>query len=935
MDMDDWTDAGIATALGLAAAPPAGDHRAGAAARMVAEPQARGQGNGVDLTPPTSPDFRLHRAQCSKRSCAKCTITRGSRVWDTYIDLQLCGKRRWLHWRRDAASACGLFLGCWICALFGGRDTFAECKSNSVQKCTVSRHSNSAAHRVAISRYLAQLGLSAAELVTAPSPELFQAVLRKTRLGERRVAGVSPGKRRCMLWCLAEAVRDVQREFLRTAACIGLAQDTRKGYCLIRYIAASKSTQTLDVQSGVLGLVYVPSASALVLRRAVLHGIKQLSTCRLATGRISKRVATGNGTFDKELATHIRTHVEVFAADGAADEQLTGRMLMGSSGRGADSELGAAMPRLRLITRDKAHASRRLLQRTWTADVYINNLTGLILYAKGSLAKLLEYSLPFQERFARYQKDANPTQLRALQNLSFAKQRFDSAAVPLGRLVLCMDAALSVLDDILKERAHGSREHNAAVEIAEMLDTEACLQLAMLADSAHDVLALTRFFDKDSYDVAEMPRILCDFQHRCKAMWVQGGCLHGGDTFTSHMLTFLARPRLLWQRDGPKTLGLRGGVPVQTQERCLARMQNWYTLAESVLRTEFPHFELLNGFSALSLRSKKPKLGLLEPVCRCLEIDFGKMQVELDGLWPLAVHMFHGDTLEAWRAAVQHSQGTYKRRKCYPLGEGLRMLRRLACYTGSTCGVEQNFSVLQRVTKGCYYSPFGMLMMALVATSADIAADSKLVGAARLIWQQAFGRSMSFVKRVRLRSSKKPTGEKGWLRKRMAANRGAWHPRTIIPCDGLADVRAQLWGDKQQRELLRQGKLQQERESEAVALGMHAGLRVLVPPEDVDNHKRKQSKCETEYMKRHARLEAGRTVKANIPAGSTLFFEDGCWDGSLHAGLVARGWRRVHERCSADVQVALDPTAPHPLGKLVAILAGGVVGTPLLLGTSR
>ena len=166
--------------------------------------------------------------------------------------------------------------------------------------------------------------------------------------------------------------------------------------------------------------------------------------------------------------------------------------------------------------------------------------------------------------------------------------------------------------------------------------------------------------------------------------------------------------------------------------------------------------------------------------------------MELDGLWPLAVHMFHGDTLEAWRAAVQHSQGTYKRRKCYPVGEGLRMLRRLACYTGSTCGVEQNFSVLQRVTKGCYYSPFGMLMMALVATSADIAADSKLVGAARLIWQQAFGRSMSFVKRVRLRSSKKPTGEKGWLRKRMAANRGAWHPRTIIPCDGLADVRAQL-----------------------------------------------------------------------------------------------------------------------------------------------
>ncbi|MFM7982758.1 MAG: hypothetical protein ACKPKO_25890, partial [Candidatus Fonsibacter sp.] len=144
-----------------------------------------------------------------------------------------------------------------------------------------------------------------------------------------------------------------------------------------------------------------------------------------------------------------------------------------------------------------------------------------------------------------------------------------------------------------------------------------------------------------------------------------------------------------------------------------------------------------------------------------------------------------------------------------------------------------------------------------------------------------------------------------------------------------------MWGDKQQRELLRQRQLQKEREAEAVALAMHAVQRVLVPSEEVDNHKCKQSKCDTEYRKRHARLEAGRIAKADIPAGSTLLFENDCWDGSLHAGLVERGWRRVHERCAVDVHIALDPTAPYPLGKLVAALVGGVVGTPLLLGNSR
>ena len=127
----------------------------------------------------------------------------------------------------------------------------------------------------------------------------------------------------------------------------------------------------------------------------------------------------------------------------------------------------------------------------------------------------------------RYQKDANPGRRAALQNLSFAKQCFASATVPLGRLVLCMDAALSVLDDILRERPKGSREHKAACDIVEVLDSEARLQLGMLPDSAHDVLTLTRFFDRGIYDVAEVTRILCEFQKLCTDMWMKGGLSTG------------------------------------------------------------------------------------------------------------------------------------------------------------------------------------------------------------------------------------------------------------------------------------------------------------------------------------------------------------------------------------------------------------------------
>ena len=58
------------------------------------------------------------------------------------------------------------------------------------------------------------------------------------------------------------------------------------------------------------GLVQVPSSSALTLRRDVLHEIRQIATRRRAQGRIRKLAKTDKGTFDAQLATHIRKHVE-------------------------------------------------------------------------------------------------------------------------------------------------------------------------------------------------------------------------------------------------------------------------------------------------------------------------------------------------------------------------------------------------------------------------------------------------------------------------------------------------------------------------------------------------------------------------------------------------------------------------------------------------
>ena len=87
-----------------------------------------------------------------------------------------------------------------------------------------------------------------------------------------------------------------------------------------------------------------------------------------------------------------------------------------------------------------------------------------------------------------------------------------------------MRRCLSALSDILRERK-GSKEHQSACQIAQALETESCLQLAMLADSAKDVLSLTRFFDKETYDVSDVPKILSEVKSKCQHILIDGGCL--------------------------------------------------------------------------------------------------------------------------------------------------------------------------------------------------------------------------------------------------------------------------------------------------------------------------------------------------------------------------------------------------------------------------
>jgi len=96
--------------------------------------------------------------------------------------------------------------------------------------------------------------------------------------------------------------------------------------------------------------------------------------------------------------------------------------------------------------------------------------------------------------------------------MSFAKQRFDSTAKPLGRCLLNLDAVISTMNIVCGEYPATSKGHRGAADFLHVLSQEANLILLGLLDGASDeCLLLARFFDKESFRLEEMAEQIAAF----------------------------------------------------------------------------------------------------------------------------------------------------------------------------------------------------------------------------------------------------------------------------------------------------------------------------------------------------------------------------------------------------------------------------------------
>lgn len=116
----------------------------------------------------------------------------------------------------------------------------------------------------------------------------------------------------------------------------------------------------LETRSGILGVAKHYGSTAAQITEATARLIQEFATKRVA-GSLPKQWlnATTAPEHDKNLERHACDILHMLNVDSAADELLSGQMMQGRAGAGADSSWGGLFKNLETVIRDKPHGQRR------------------------------------------------------------------------------------------------------------------------------------------------------------------------------------------------------------------------------------------------------------------------------------------------------------------------------------------------------------------------------------------------------------------------------------------------------------------------------------------------------------------------------------------------------------------------------------------------
>jgi hypothetical protein len=230
----------------------------------------------------------------------------------------------------------------------------------------------------------------------------------------------------------------------------------------------------------------------------------------------------------------------------------------------------------------------------------LNDIIVMLCRGRGSVARLVQNSMEVRRVFVGFVQTTKGAVKTVVANMRAAGHRFESMQKPLGRSCFHIHACIKTALHIMRARTDDSSKRAKAW--LTWINSEKCLLAAMMADASDQTLMFTRILDNEQMDPAilasevhsYMASITTLFGDQAKCLTVFG--------YTSVMLETLRTP-VIWQIGNViHSVGLSGGVPDETIQRCLDRMRSWVLLATAIVASEFPSFEVAQASSLSCIR---------------------------------------------------------------------------------------------------------------------------------------------------------------------------------------------------------------------------------------------------------------------------------------------------------------------------------------------
>ena len=322
---------------------------------------------------------------------------------------------------------------------------------------------------------------------------------------------------RKQLVVMAELLRNDIRKTLSQATFISLSLDECKYRKILRF-RADKSCRSNSLcslwrnvcasgfsQSGVLGSLDCSKKHASDFEDDhAVTAVKQLDDflTKFCTPR-GRRPGQRRIQFldcDLELKAHILKSVTCVSADGASKERRAVFM--------AAREI---FPNALIVIRDPAHAIR-IASKALHCDELFGEVWEALFNSRHALVPDLMNSHKWHNLLVAIQEDCIQAVSRAgvpqplaeiIRNVSFAKQRFDSTAGPVGKIALMLLPVATMLAYIASDKRNERDQRERATALLKRLDSKFCTAVAASADWGIICNWFLRLFDVANHDIAK------------------------------------------------------------------------------------------------------------------------------------------------------------------------------------------------------------------------------------------------------------------------------------------------------------------------------------------------------------------------------------------------------------------------------------------------